>query len=198
MPNHPGSAIPQRAAITVRSPCTPGPLTATLPIPDRPPALRMILPSYKIAPSLLPGAGQGLFLTEPVAAGRIITAPDAIDRTWTGRQLAEQPELAGLQHASARWFEDRYTVSPDWPDECYLNHSFEPTGLWHLGFVFATADLPAGCEITIDYRHLLPPGISEDFADAITGQTITGWSWTDSLRISTETLAALLSGVGRN
>ncbi|AFC86871.1 SET domain-containing protein [Frateuria aurantia] len=157
----------------------------------------MILPSYKIAPSLLPGAGLGLFLTEPVSAGRIITAPDAIDRTWTGRQLAEQPELAGLQHTSARWFEDRYTVSPDWPDECYLNHSFEPTGLWHLGFVFAMDELPTGCEITIDYRHLLPPGISEDFTDALTGQTITGWTWADSLRISTEALAALLSGAGR-
>ncbi len=154
----------------------------------------MILPSYRIAPSLLPGAGKGLFVTEAIAAGRIITAPDAIDRTWSEAQLLGQPELADLQHTSARWFEDRYTLSPDWPDECYLNHSFQPTGLWHLGFVFALDDLPAGSEITIDYRHLLPPGVAEDFVDAATGDAIVGWSWADSLRHSSLALTRLLAG----
>jgi len=85
-------------------------------------------------------------------------------------------------------------VSPDWPDECYLNHSFKPTGLWHLGFVFAARDLPAGTEITVDYRHLLPPGEEEAFTDAATGQPIVGLSWTESLRTSTHALAALLDG----
>lgn len=149
----------------------------------------MILTRYRIAPSTIEGAGKGLFLEEAVAAGRIIAAPDTIDRTYGPEELAAQPELA---YASARWFEDRYTISPDWPDECYLNHSFEPNGLWHLGFVFALADLPAGTEVTVDYRHLLPPGQAEDFIDAATGEKIIGFAWAESLASSTHALGRLL------
>lgn len=151
----------------------------------------MILPRYRIAASAIPGAGKGLFLEEPVAAGRIITAPDAIERTWSHAEIDADPALAAQFHASARWFEDRYTLSPDWPDECYINHSFRPNGLWHLGFVFARAELPAGSEITVDYRHLLPPGQAEDFLDAATGETIVGLPWAESLAESSLALARL-------
>ncbi len=157
----------------------------------------MILPRYHVAASSIPGAGQGLFLDEPVAAGRVITAPDAIERTFRHADISASPELRAQFHASARWFEDRYTISPDWPDECYINHSFTPNGLWHLGFVFALAELPAGTEITVDYRHLLPPGEAEDFVDAATGETITGLSWSDSLAGSTRALAELLDTTHR-
>ena len=157
----------------------------------------MILPRYHVAASSIPGAGQGLFLDEPVAAGRVITAPDAIERTYRHADISASPELRAQFHASARWFEDRYTLSPDWPDECYINHSFTPNGLWHLGFVFALAELPAGTEITVDYRHLLPPGEAEDFVDSATGETITGLSWSESLAGSTRALAALLDTTHR-
>ena len=154
----------------------------------------MIVPRYRIAASTIGGAGKGLFLDENVRAGRIITAPDAIDRTWRHDELVTRPELAAQRHASARWFEDRYTVSPDWPDECYVNHSFSPTGLWHLGFIFALADLPAGTEVTVDYRHLLPPGEAEDFVDSATGGTIVGLAWEEALASSTQALGRLLEG----
>ena len=154
----------------------------------------MILPRYRIAASAIGGAGKGLFLDEDLAAGSIVTAPDAIDRTWSLAQITASPELQVQLYAAARWFEDRYTLSPDWPDECYINHSFEPTGLWHLGFVFAARDLPVGSEITVDYRHLLPPGQEEDFIDTATGEKIVGLSWADSLATSTRALASLLAG----
>lgn len=154
----------------------------------------MILPRYRIAASGIGGAGKGLFLEEDVAAGRIVTAPDAIDSTWSYTQITASPELQVQLYAAARWFEDRYTLSPDWPDECYINHSFEPSGLWHLGFVFAARDLPAGSEITVDYRHLLPPGQEEDFIDTATGEKIIGLPWNESLASSTRALASLLAG----
>ena len=154
----------------------------------------MILPRYRIAASSIPGAGQGLYLDEAVEAGRIITAPDAIDRTYRLTDILGSTELSSQLHASARWFEDRYTLSPDWPDECYINHSFQPNGLWHLGFVFALSNLPQGTEITVDYRHLLPPGQVEDFLDAETGEKIVGLPWSESLIQSTRALAALLDG----
>lgn len=153
---------------------------------------RMILPRYRVAPSRIPSAGSGLFLEEPVAAGRIIIAPDAIDRTLSLPEVLAHPAGEAALGASVRWFEDRYTVSLDWPDECYVNHSFSPTGLWHLGFVFASRDLGADEEVTVDYRHLLGEGQQEDFPDAETGRPIIGLPWRDALRASTQALARLL------
>ncbi len=158
----------------------------------------MILPRYHIAASTIAGAGKGLFVDESVAAGRVITAPDAINQTFALAEILASSELSAQFSASARWFEDRYTLSPEWPDECYINHSFTPSGLWHLGFVFALAELPAGSEITVDYQHLLPPGQAEDFVDSCTGRIITGSSWHDSLTSSTCALAELLAAQRRS
>lgn len=153
----------------------------------------MILPRYHIGPSLIAGAGQGLFLDEPVARGRIVIAPDAIPRVHTFDEVLALPDAQQALAATVRWFEDRYTVTPEWPDECYVNHAFEPTALWHLGFVFAAADLAAGTELTVDYRHLLAPGQEEAFRDAHTGDAIVGFTWAESLRASTRALADLLA-----
>ncbi len=152
----------------------------------------MILPQYRVAASRIPGAGKGLFLNEYVSAGRLITAPDDIRKVYKWKEVEALPNSAQLLCATVRWFEDRYTVTPEWPDECYINHAFAPTGLWHLGFVFALADLAPGTEITVDYRHLLAPGQTEDFRDATSGEAIIGFSWRESLARSTAQLHALL------
>lgn len=153
----------------------------------------MILPRYRIAPSRIPGAGKGLFLDESLARGRIAVAPDAIDATWTFAELLGDPQRAAQLHSSVRWFEDRYTLSPEWPDECYVNHSFEPTGLWLLGFIFAARELARDEELTVDYRHLLAPGQAEEFRDAHTGEAIIGYAWKESLAIGLDTLRGLLA-----
>ncbi len=153
----------------------------------------MILTPYHVAASTIPGAGKGLFVAAPVAAGSIITAPDAIPRVYRWEEVLAQPDRDAALASSVRWFEDRYTITPEWPDECYINHAFSATGLWHLGFVFAARDLQAGEEVTVDYRHLLREGEYEVFADALTGQPIIGYTWEQSLAESTAQLAALLA-----
>jgi len=153
----------------------------------------MILPRYHIAPSRIPGAGKGLFLDETVARGSLITAPDDIRKVYKWSDVQALPDAAALLASTVRWFEDRYTVTPEWPDECYINHSFAPCGLWHLGFVFALEDLAPGTEITVDYRHLLAPGQEEDFVDAQSGQRIVGYTWRESMVHSTAQLQALFS-----
>jgi hypothetical protein len=150
----------------------------------------MILPRYRIAASTIPGAGRGLFLAEPIAAGRVIIAPDDIRSVHRWQELYDRADPS-LLRATVRWFEDCYTVTPEWPDECYVNHSFTPTGLWHLGFVFARANLIAGTELTVDYRHLLAPGQVEEFRDAQTGLPIVGLPWGESLAATAAELHAL-------
>jgi len=153
----------------------------------------MILPRYHVAPSRIAGAGKGLFLDESVTRGRLVTAPDDIPKVYKWSDVEALPNAHELLPATVRWFEDRYTVTPEWPDECYINHSFAPNGLWHLGFVFALRNLTPGEEITIDYRHLLAPGQEEEFVDATTGGRIVGYSWAESLSLSTAQLHEIVA-----
>ena len=53
----------------------------------------MILPRYHIAASAIHGAGNGLFLDETVAAGSIITAPDAITQTFRYADIMASAQL---------------------------------------------------------------------------------------------------------
>lgn len=152
----------------------------------------MILASYRIAPSHIAGAGKGVLIEQDIAAGRIIVAPDAITQTTTWAEINKRADAAKALAASVRWFEDHFTVSMDWPDECYINHSFEANGLWHLGFVFAARDISAGEELLIDYRHLLPEGEIEVFNDSDSNTPIVGYSWAESLKISTQALLHLV------
>jgi hypothetical protein len=152
----------------------------------------MILPKYAVAPSMIAQAGRGLFLMSNVARGSIIVAPDNIPEVFRFAEIVDSPDARERLPATVRWFQDCYTVSLDWPDECFINHSFSPSGLWHLGFVFAAIDLKAGDELTVDYRHLLAPGQHEEFVDATTGEAIVGLEWTTSLRLSTAALAGII------
>jgi hypothetical protein len=156
----------------------------------------MIIPAYHVAASSISGAGRGLFIDAAVAAGSVLVAPDAIPRTYRWHEVLAQPDPDAALAASVRWFEDHYTVTLDWPDECYINHSFSPNGLWHLGFVFAARAMQPGEELTVDYRHLLGEGQREAFADSLTGEAIIGFSWEQSLQQSTTALARLLGASG--
>ena len=153
----------------------------------------MILPRYRIAPSTIPGAGQGLFVEERVSRGHIVVAPDAIPQTYRWDEIEARPDRDALLASTVRWFEDRFTVTPEWPDECYVNHAFTPNGVWHLGFIFAARDLAPGEELTIDYRHLLGEGQEEAFRDSLSGDRIIGLPWAESLRITTAQLAGALA-----
>jgi hypothetical protein len=152
----------------------------------------MILSKYAIAPSKIARAGKGLFLMADVARGSIIVAPDNIPKVFRFAEIVDSPNATEWLPATVRWFQDCYTVSLDWPDECFINHSFSPSGLWHLGFVFAAIDLKAGDELTVDYRHLLAPGQHEEFVDATTGQAIVGLEWSESLKLTTAALACII------
>ncbi len=151
----------------------------------------MIIPRYSLAPSRIAGAGKGLFLDEAVARGRVIVAPDKVHTLWPEPRLrAFSPDSIEVE-SSVRWFEDWFSLSPEWCDECFINHSFAPTGLAHLGFLFATQDLPAGSEITADYRYMIGSGEVMPFRDGASGEPIVGLPWQDCLTGSARRLLTL-------
>lgn len=151
----------------------------------------MIIPKYHIAASATPGVGKGLFVDEPVGRGRVIMAPDNVHTVWPQSRLLGYPRDSIEALSSVRWFEDRYSLTPEWSDECYINHSFAPTALWHLGFAFALMDLESGTEITVDYRLVVGDGEAMPFQDALTGRPIVGFAWAESLGRSAMALRTL-------
>lgn len=152
----------------------------------------MIIPRYEIRPARH-AEGKGVFLLQSVKRGQVLVAPDAINKVYDAAQRAALVPGSAEDEACVRWFESYHTVSTDWPDDCYVNHSFNPSGLWHLGFIFATRDLVEGEEITADYRFLVNDHEVLPFRDAETGREIIGYTWEENLRLSTEQLLALLT-----
>ncbi|MDR2212060.1 MAG: SET domain-containing protein [Pseudomonadales bacterium] len=151
----------------------------------------MIVPAYEIKRAVH-AHGKGLFLRQAVRKGQVLVAPDAINRVYNASERAALTPGSPEDEASVRWFESYHTVSTDWPDDCYVNHSFTPSGLWHLGFIFATRDLDAGEEVTVDYRFLVDDHEVMPFLDTETGREIVGYSWAENLKRSTELLLGLL------
>ncbi len=150
----------------------------------------LITIKYRVGPSRVPHAGQGLFVEENVPAGRVLIAPT--HATLTVR-LAEIFSPTPHPHAesSVVWFEDHCVVSPDYPDDFFINHSFSPNAVWHLGFVFALREIHPDEELLLDYRHLIAPGVVLDFRDSTTGEEIIGYSWQESLQITARQVLTL-------
>lgn len=152
----------------------------------------MIVPRYRVAPSRIPGAGKGLFLDEPVARGSVIVAPDKVHTVIRESQLRTYAPDSIEVESSVRWFEDHFSLTPEWSDECYVNHAFAPTALWHLGFIFALEDLAEDTEVTVDYRLVIGSGETLPFRDSVTGQAIVGYPWEECLRRSAHELLATM------
>ena len=152
----------------------------------------MILPRYHVDVSTIANAGKGLFVDEPVARGRVLIAPDNVHTVWPESKLRQYAADSIEVESSVRWFEDWFSLTPEWSDECYVNHSFSPNALWHLGFVFALRDLRPGEEILMDYRHVIGSGERMPFLDGATGREIVGLPWRDCLRLSAAQIAGLL------
>jgi SET domain-containing protein len=152
----------------------------------------MIRIRYEIENSTI--AGKGMFAREEIASGRIIFAPTNIDEVISQEEFAERiREQVHFPHAetSVVWFEDIYSMSHAWTDDCYINHSVTPNSIWHLGFVIAITDISAGSEITMDYRHLIDPHFHTEWHDKESGQPIRGHNWTDNFLLSTATLLSI-------
>lgn len=103
--------------------------------------------------------GIGVFLKEPVRSGQLIWRFDSrIDRVFSGAELSEMPEhmqsflrTYSTHHAGL----DLWVLCGD--NGRHFNHSDTPNTR-SLGIAFgddvAAEDLPAGTELTSDYRTI--------------------------------------------
>ena len=104
--------------------------------------------------------GIGVFLKEPVRSGQLIWRFDSrIDRVFSGAELAEMPDTAAS--ASCEPIRRYHAGLELWvlcgDNGRHFNHSDTPNTR-SLGIAFgddvAAEDLPAGTELTSDYRTI--------------------------------------------
>ncbi len=103
--------------------------------------------------------GIGVFLTEPVRAGQLIWRFDSrIDRVYADSELGELP---GILQDFLRTYSTLHAEQSLWvlcgDNGRHFNHSDNPNTR-SLGIAFgddvAATDLPAGTELTSDYRTI--------------------------------------------
>jgi SET domain-containing protein len=139
-------------------------------------------------------AGRGLFLRSSVRKGAVVSihAVDAQLLTQAEYQEEQRKGNALAIRGGIRWVGRYFLHAKRMPPESYINHSDDPTLLYHCGISFARRDLDAGNELTIDYATLLAEDDIEGFRDAATGRMLSGLPPKEALLRSAEQLVQLL------
>jgi hypothetical protein len=147
--------------------------------------------------------GLGCFVTCAVDKGAI-----AGILVYRGRLIKESEYLEALSRGESaalrtgtRWVGSYLTIDDPHdpfviasPNEAFINHSFDPTLLFHCGICFAKRDLAAGEELTVDYAYVLSPVDPTVFSDTVTGEPVRGLPWRTALLRSAVELIAVYGG----
>jgi hypothetical protein len=142
--------------------------------------------------------GKGLFPLERVKKGTIVRS-----FTTGSKIITEDEYLQAIREGNypiirtgTRYLGKYYTVTDD-PDADlnFFNHSFSPNLLVHCGVVIAMRDIPAGEELTIDYRYLIDDTELGVYDDALTGRPIRGLPARQTLLETTRQLIAILQSL---
>jgi uncharacterized protein len=153
----------------------------------------------EVRPSQVAGAGLGVYALEEVAAGEFVGMDfPAPRRLATHAEVRAQPPE--LRKYSWRHVEHVYFAARDDLRTAtdFLNHSFDPNILWHLGCYFTARDVAVGDELTVDYRVILAPGWQPDLVDGHSRRPIEPLPWREAVIQSGEQLVALMRRARRS
>ena len=88
-----------------------------------------------------------------------------------------------------------YTIGNEAEPYTFLNHSFTPNLLCHVGVVLARRDIAANEELTLDYRTLIDDTDIGIYSDAVSGREIRGYSARDTLLRTAAELTDILKDI---
>src|SRR5690349_2716006 len=111
-------------------------------------------------------SGKGLFVQEAVKKGTVVSIHAADSVILTEEQYQEEQrrgnELA--IRTGIRWVGRYFLHAKEHQPEAFINHSKNPSLLYHCGISFARRDLGLGDELTIDYSLFLAEEDVEGFS----------------------------------
>ncbi|MBL7101055.1 MAG: SET domain-containing protein [Nanoarchaeota archaeon] len=138
--------------------------------------------------------GKGLFTLEYIKKGMIvgILAKDAKVMTEEENQKLEKEGDKIVIQTAVRWVGNYFLYSDVIENEDFINHSDNPSLLYHCGICFARRNIPIGEELTVDYRYFLAKKDVSSFRDKTSKLYVSGYSWKQALLKSAKELIVLL------
>jgi SET domain-containing protein len=123
-----------------------------------------------------PVSGRGLFAKDFIPKGAVIG-----DLTH-GASLITEAEYQEAQRrgehviimSAVRLVGKYFIFGHEITKEEYINHSEDPTMLYHCGLALARRDIAAGEELTVNYKYFLAKDDVGRFTDSATGRLVDG------------------------
>jgi hypothetical protein len=146
--------------------------------------------------------GLGLFAMENIPGGSVVgnLSSDCIymsEKKYNEAQIEGDPAViqSGIRMVKSIFMINNPSEDNEflYKNEDYLNHSQNPTLLYHCGILFALRDIQPGEELTVDYKYFFSVVDVTSFIDRETGRQVRGLTGNQALLESTQALTALLS-----
>jgi len=137
--------------------------------------------------------GRGLFASENIEKGVIVAIfTEGVKITDEKGYLRMAKKDRVFEQTSVRLAGDYFLYNDKIESEDFINHSDNPSLLYHCGVCFARRNIKAGEELTADYRYFLSADKSNFIRNGQSGKTVNGFSWKAALIKSAKELIDLL------
>jgi hypothetical protein len=141
--------------------------------------------------------GKGLFAIQPIKRGTILCffpiGAQVITETRFLQAVKENDRA--IVRTATRLAGKYYTIGNEPEPYTFLNHSFTPNLLCHVGVVLARRAIEAQEELTLDYRTLIDDSDVGVYCDAASGREIRGFGAKQTLLRTAAELTDILKDI---
>ncbi|MCG7490469.1 SET domain-containing protein [Vibrio sp. Of14-4] len=112
--------------------------------------------------------GLGLFAAESATKGQLLAILSYQADILTEEEYQEKQRQGNdvITWSAVRWIGEVFLTGDKIGPEERINHSVDPTMLYHCGLCFAKTDINIGDELTVDYKYFLANDDVNKFKDS--------------------------------
>ena len=141
-----------------------------------------------------PIQGLGLFAAENAKKGQLLGVFSYQADILTEKEYQDEQRKGNelIILSAVRWIGEIFLTSDHIGPEERINHSSDPSMLYHCGLCFARRDINAGDELTADYKYFLAVDDVFKFKDSENTELVDGYDSHSALLDSARELVQLL------
>ncbi len=121
-----------------------------------------------------PIQGLGLFAVEKANKGKLLGVFAYKADILTEQEYQEEQRKGNdvIIWSAVRWIGEIFLTGNSIGPEEHINHSCDPSTLYHCGLCFARRNIDIGDELTVDYKYFLAVDDVNKFADSQKNKSI--------------------------